>query len=156
MVRRLKDFDVYVSDNGGPFAPFLVATTLNEAPFVGEPGHTYAFYSIARDNAGNLEGPPTTPDAQITILTDNTPPSVVLGDDATIIEGAALVRTGSFSDPDAADLWTATVNYGDGTPTAALVLMPDMTFAPGSCVRRQRHVYCHRDNYRQQTGRGDG
>ena len=124
----LKSFDVFVSDDGGPFTTLLSATSLNEAPFVGEPGHTYAFYSIARDNAGNVEGPPATPDAQITILTDNTAPSVIPGGDATITEGATLDRRGAFSDPDAGDSWTATVNYGDGTPTAALVSAPDMTF----------------------------
>ena len=54
---------IYVSENGGEFTPWLEDTTLTEATFVGQPNSTYAFYSVARDNAGNAEAPPTTPDA---------------------------------------------------------------------------------------------
>ncbi len=60
----LADFAIYVSDNGGPFVRWLVGTSLTEALYTGEPGHAYAFYSVARDNAGNIEAPPATPDAQ--------------------------------------------------------------------------------------------
>jgi len=52
----IRDFTVYVSDNGGPFTSWLT-TTATQANFSGVSGHTYGFYSIARDLAGNLEYP---------------------------------------------------------------------------------------------------
>ncbi|MGB7416163.1 MAG: hypothetical protein WA902_18310, partial [Thermosynechococcaceae cyanobacterium] len=45
----IASYTLYVSDNGGAFTPWLENTTLNEATFTGEFGHTYEFYSIARD-----------------------------------------------------------------------------------------------------------
>ena len=59
----LAAFHVFVSDNGGPFVPWLLGTQLTEAEFLGQEGHRYAFYSVAFDNAGNKEAVPTTPDA---------------------------------------------------------------------------------------------
>lgn len=51
----IQDFTIYVSDNAGPFTPWLTNTTATQAKFTGAPGHTYAFYSLARDLAGNVE-----------------------------------------------------------------------------------------------------
>ncbi|MCU0978625.1 MAG: hypothetical protein MUF25_05590, partial [Pirellulaceae bacterium] len=59
----LAAFNVFVSDNDGPFVPWLLGTQLTEAQFLGAEGHRYAFYSVAFDNAGNEEGVPTAPDA---------------------------------------------------------------------------------------------
>jgi hypothetical protein len=58
-----RDFTIHVSDSGGPFTPWLTNTTDGSATFTGQPGHTYAFYSVARDNVYNVEDAPTTPDA---------------------------------------------------------------------------------------------
>ena len=60
-------YDIYVSDNGGAFSLWLEDTTMTQATFKGTPGHAYAFYSVARDNAGNSEKTATAPDTQITI-----------------------------------------------------------------------------------------
>jgi uncharacterized repeat protein (TIGR01451 family) len=51
----INDFTIYVSDNGGPYAIWLQNTAASSAAFTGQSGHTYAFYSIARDLVGNLE-----------------------------------------------------------------------------------------------------
>ncbi len=51
--------------------------TLQFATFVGEPGHSYEFYSVARDNAGNLEAIPAVPQAHTQIAGGNTPPELV-------------------------------------------------------------------------------
>lgn len=50
-------FDVYVSRQGGPFEPLVLATTNREMLFAAEPGVQYRFRSLARDNAGNVEPP---------------------------------------------------------------------------------------------------
>jgi RHS repeat-associated protein len=63
----LAEFTVYVSDNAGPFVPWLLNTALTEANFTGEFGHSYAFSSMARDNAGNREEAPSIPDAQTAV-----------------------------------------------------------------------------------------
>ncbi len=41
----------------------------------GQPGGTYAFYSIAHDNVGNVQAPPTNADA-VTFVTSNLPPVI--------------------------------------------------------------------------------
>src|SRR6202040_3787589 len=51
----LSNYTIYVSDNGGPYTAWLVDTTLTSAPFVGQNGNTYSFYSVAADNAGNIQ-----------------------------------------------------------------------------------------------------
>jgi hypothetical protein len=67
-------FDVFVSDNGGPFTPFLLGTTDTSATFTGVFGHTYSFYCVAIDNVGNQEATPTTAQAS-TRLIDVPPPT---------------------------------------------------------------------------------
>jgi RHS repeat-associated protein len=74
-------YTVYVSDNGGAYSPWLENTTLAEATYAGEPEHTYAFYSVAIDNAGNSEADPVQVDLTIQVsagaaLTDTVPPEI--------------------------------------------------------------------------------
>jgi hypothetical protein len=59
-------YTIYVSDNGGTFTPFLLDTNLTSSIFTGQPGHTYGFYSIATDAAGNREASKTVPDTTTT------------------------------------------------------------------------------------------
>ncbi len=56
-------------ENGGSYFPWLVNTTANEALFVGVPGTTYSFFSVAIDNAGNVESFPVVPDATTRLAT---------------------------------------------------------------------------------------
>ncbi len=117
----LANFTIYVSDNGAPFVPWLENTQLTEATYVGQPGHTYAFYSIARDNAGNIEAASATPDAQITV------PGVAVdigtlafsaaefqvNEDGTPIIAVTVTRTNGSS-----GTVGATISLSDGTATA--------------------------------------
>jgi cyclophilin family peptidyl-prolyl cis-trans isomerase len=48
-------YDVYVADNGGPAALWMLGTTSTSALFAGQAGHSYRFFSVARDHAGNVE-----------------------------------------------------------------------------------------------------
>lgn len=57
------DYTVFVSEDGGPFAPWLTNTSDTSATFAGQAGKSYAFYSVGRDAAGNLEDLPGAPDA---------------------------------------------------------------------------------------------
>jgi len=72
-------YDVFVSDNGGDFVPWLQDTDATLAIYIGQSGHTYAFYSVATDNVGHEEPVPEQPDAQTTLT--ETAAATVLGRD---------------------------------------------------------------------------
>ena len=59
----ISTFDVFVSDNGAPFTPFLRATTETSAHFQGLLGHTYGFFSVATDHVGNRQTTPASAQA---------------------------------------------------------------------------------------------
>jgi hypothetical protein len=48
-------FDVFVSEDGGAFTPWLSGTAQTEAVFTGQFGHRYAFATTAVDRVGHLE-----------------------------------------------------------------------------------------------------
>ncbi len=70
----IHDFTIYVSDNAGPFAAWLTNTVATQATYSGVPGHTYGFYSIARDLAGNQENPKSAAEATTYVVADTTKP----------------------------------------------------------------------------------
>ncbi len=63
----MKNYDVYVSDDGGSYTQWLT-TSNSSAIFTGEIGHKYSFYSRAKDNAGNIEDAPLKADAVTEIV----------------------------------------------------------------------------------------
>ncbi len=66
----IADYTVFVSDDGGPFEVWLNATTESQAIFDGQRGHTYSFYSVARDNVGHTEVALASADTEITVSID--------------------------------------------------------------------------------------
>ena len=94
-------YDLYVSDNGGPFRPWLERTSSIGGVYLGEAGHTYGFYVQATDQAGNVEPRPATAMQSTTVSVANTPPVLNLGGDVTLEEGALFTRTIGVSDADA-------------------------------------------------------
>jgi len=56
-------YTIYVQDNGSGFKPWLTNTEETSTMFTGEAGHTYGFYSIVTDNAGNTETAKTVAEA---------------------------------------------------------------------------------------------
>jgi hypothetical protein len=67
LVSGINSYSIYVSDNGGAYKAWLTNTTLTSSVFNGVMGHSYAFYSIATDNAGNVEPQKAIADAQTTV-----------------------------------------------------------------------------------------
>ncbi len=63
----VRDYTIHVSVDGGPDSVWLNQVNLTSAYFSGSPGHSYAFYSIARDSTFLSEAAPSQPDAQTTI-----------------------------------------------------------------------------------------
>ncbi len=63
-------YDVFVAKDGTNFVRWLTGTTVNSALFVGEPGSSYHFRSIARDFVGHVERKAVTAEATTTIPTN--------------------------------------------------------------------------------------
>ncbi len=64
----IASYDIYVSDDGGPFTLWQSGTTQTSAVYTGAVGHTYTFYSVATDNVGNVEAAPSAPEAETTVI----------------------------------------------------------------------------------------
>ena len=64
----IASFTIFVSDDGGSFTPWLTNTTLTDATYLGQYGHTYSFYSVATDNVGNVQPTPTSAQATTQIV----------------------------------------------------------------------------------------
>jgi hypothetical protein len=60
-------FSVYVSDNGAPFAPWQDEVTATKATYQGTSGHSYAFYVVATDGAGNAEAAKSAAEATLAV-----------------------------------------------------------------------------------------
>jgi RHS repeat-associated protein len=134
----LANYTIYVSDNGGKFTPWLDKTTLTEATYAGQAGHTYTFYSVATDNSGLTETAPTQADATITVLgivDVNHPPTIQQSIvDQTATEKTTfnfIIPTNTFTDIDAGDVLTysATLENGDTLPSWLTFNPTDRTFS---------------------------
>ena len=76
----IASYTIYVSTDGGAFTPWLQGTTLTQADYPGLSGDTYAFYSVATDNVGNVQPTPTAAQATTTVqLQQPTSFSVIAG-----------------------------------------------------------------------------
>jgi len=106
-------YDIYFSENGGPFQRWLIATPSASALFQGVLGKTYAFYSIATDQAGNRESAPAAPQAATTVILENRPPVFTPITNQVVVEGATFVLTAAATDPDGD---TLTYQLGAGAP----------------------------------------
>ncbi|HRZ54218.1 MAG TPA: cadherin-like domain-containing protein [Candidatus Paceibacterota bacterium] len=94
-------YDIYVSDNGGPFASWLTNTRFTGGQYTGQMGHTYAFYSRAKDAAGNLEPAPVSPDASTLVAFETTAPQVSeVADQVMVEDTVAHAVPFTVSDPD--------------------------------------------------------
>ncbi len=70
-------YTILVSQDGGPATPWLTGTTLTNALFSGQSGHTYAFSSVATDNVGITEARHDVADT--TVLIGTAPPKLATG-----------------------------------------------------------------------------
>jgi hypothetical protein len=74
----IKDYTIYVSEDGGAFDKWLINEPSESATFSGKAGRSYAFCSVARDQTGNTEDPPGVPDADTQVIESPLPASPVL------------------------------------------------------------------------------
>jgi RHS repeat-associated protein len=110
----IASYDIYVSDDSGPFTLWLVRTALSQSTFTGTSHHTYAFYSIARDNVGNVEPVPAIPDASVAV---NVAPSADFSASPTTgNEPLTVTFTNLSASEDGIISWLW--DFGDGTNSA--------------------------------------
>lgn len=90
----MQGFTIYVSDSGGPFSAFQMNTAATSATFTGQVGHTYAFYSIATDLVGNIEGSKSNAETTTTVTL---PPACAtdLSSSVSIIRSGYVVNFGT-------------------------------------------------------------
>ena len=105
------------------------AGTVNQAAKIVTSSHTYAdngnytiTVKVVDSGSPALSGSKTH-----LVAVGNVAPAVNAGADKTISEGGTFTSGGAFTDP-GADTWTATVNSGDGSGSAALTLNVDKSF----------------------------
>jgi hypothetical protein len=70
----IASYSVWVQVDGLPPTQWLADTTDTAAVYSGSNGHSYSFYSTAKDGAGNEEGAPGAPDC--TTYVDTDPPAI--------------------------------------------------------------------------------
>jgi hypothetical protein len=110
----IASFDIFVSTDGGAFQPLLTGTSASSATFTGQTGHTYGFYSIARDSIGTVENSKSSPDTTTTIGNAAAPSIqctgcyfLIDGIRATLAFNVSVIGSGS----------TFTYNYRTSTQT---------------------------------------
>jgi hypothetical protein len=74
----VQSYQVFVSEDGGPFTAWLNGTTATSTFFFGKRGSAYSFYTVATDATGNREEVPAAADATTQIA----PAAVNIIDDA--------------------------------------------------------------------------
>ncbi len=116
----ISSFDIYVSDNGAPASLWLQDTTLFGAVYPGILGHSYSFYSVAVDAAGNSESAPPISDATTTVNRTNSAPLLTVGANVTVNEGVLVSISNSATDADL-DVQTLTFSFVNGAPPNATI-----------------------------------
>lgn len=134
----LQGFTIYYSDNGAPFVPWLANVTAATGTFAGLAGHSYGFYSIAQDLAGNLQPGKTVADTttQVAAAGSCGPPSLsaqalnIAQSGTTVTANLQLTNTG-FTAAQAVSISQLTLRTLSGTGTVTLK-SPTLPLAAGS------------------------
>jgi parallel beta-helix repeat protein len=84
-------FNIFVSEDGGPYLLWKNMTNATSAIFDGTVGHSYSFYSVSYDNVGNKEAAPAGPDLTVTVVPPPLPLQVSVScDPASITSGGQV------------------------------------------------------------------
>jgi hypothetical protein len=113
----IASYDLYVSRDGGAFQAAVLDLASTNTLFAGTPGHSYSFYTIARDNVGNLESRPLSGQAS-TLVSTNAPMLATL-DNLTAVPGALVLCTNQLASGSASGQFR--FSLGSGTPTGASI-----------------------------------
>ena len=95
----IASYDIYVSTDGSQFVLWKDNISETSATFNGQPGRTYAFYSIAVDNVGLTEAAPIAADTQTIV---NTAPTISTISNQTTDEDTTKAITFTIADTETA------------------------------------------------------
>ncbi len=109
-------YDIYVSEDGGPFNAWLTATPLAGSVYPGVVGRSYAFFSRARDLAGNVEAQPASPDASTTVAFVSSAPTISGIAPQTTPAGLPLAGIGFTVGDSDTPLQDLRINVGSSNP----------------------------------------
>lgn len=129
-------YTIYVADDSGPFTTWLSETAAIQGTFIGQPNHTYSFFSVARDNVANTEKMKTVGEATT---------KVILGSCATnAAPSLTIVRSGfRFSNATQRFVQTAVIRNTGSTPVAGpLSLVLDALSANAALFNRTGLTSC--------------
>jgi hypothetical protein len=124
----IASYTIYVSTDGGPFTPWLEGATLTQSDYQVQSGNTYAFYSVATDNVGNVQATPTAAQVTTTIAasavatttTVNSSENAARAGDAVTFTATVAAAPGSGGTP------TGTVQFQiDGVDSGSPIALVD-------------------------------
>jgi hypothetical protein len=118
-------YTVYVSDNGAAYTVFQQSVITTSASFTGVAGHTYAFYTISTDGAGNVEPAKTKPDTSTNVVTQLTPlatTTTLATSSTSIAVGTSVNLTATVTPPTGTtQIPTGLVTFMNGTSTLGMI-----------------------------------
>lgn len=136
----IASYTIYVSDNGSAFTIWQSAVSTTSASYTGTVGHTYGFYSIATDGAGNIETAKTAADVttQVTLNATTTrltasistpAPGQVVTFTATVTppSGVTTVPTGTVTFLNSSISLGSAVLNASGVATIQISMLPSGT-----------------------------
>ncbi len=134
----IASYTIFVSEDSGPFTPFLSDTTQTSATFTGQFGHTYSFYSIATDNLGLVQPAPAT--AQAMTYLAGLPTSTVNPLSATTTSTGFTVSWSGTPGPGAGPIASYTIfDAEDGGPFTPF--LTDTTTTTATFTGQFGHTY---------------
>jgi Bacterial Ig-like domain (group 3)/RTX calcium-binding nonapeptide repeat (4 copies) len=114
-------YSLYVSDNGGTYSPFLTGTTSASGTFNGVNGHSYSFFSVATDKAGNVQATPAGAQATTNVQVRVNTTTRLAVSSVSIVPGQTVTFTATVSAGNATP--TGTVTFKDGATVLATVAL---------------------------------
>ncbi|MDB6140139.1 MAG: hypothetical protein JWO94_3211, partial [Verrucomicrobiaceae bacterium] len=96
----IRCYDIYSSTDGGAWALWQSATTATGAVFAGQVGHSYSFYGVATDQAGNREIKAPVAETSTQVINTNAAPVIDGIPQIQLAEGQSLDLAIPASDPD--------------------------------------------------------
>jgi len=112
-------YDIHVSANGSPFTLWKSRIRETGAIYPGTPGESYAFYSVATDQAGNRETKAAAAEASTTVGLANQAPLIAPIANQSVNEGSLFSYQVTSTDPDGSD---SAIRYSIGSNQAGVVI----------------------------------
>jgi hypothetical protein len=109
----VKDFTIYVSDNGGPYSVWLQNTLGMSGSYPGVVGHTYSFYSLSEDNVLNQEPVKSSAEAIVQVVPIINTSTTLSSSASSANVGTTIAFTATVTSASVPTAPTGTVTFND-------------------------------------------